>query len=320
MSLFRPVNSSESNLYTIRLSIGSGSSKGVFNTTTTALPTDTILASNDSSNPITINHLSSPSYNNLPKGFYLKYIISGSNAYFQVVYGKVFTEHPNINIISHSAIGKFSGIPIIQKGDLTSSTNNLTFQFINSGGGSIYPSTDGINGLLGFDLVITGPVKIGITTGNSNKGWALSDSTQVDPSTAYTYLDVNLGSGYSLDNSIIISKNLKFLNNKGEIKTYTSSGDTLDYNNTVWILNGAVNLTNVKPTIGMILMIISDDTNFSGSSYTSNPSITLGTSCTFNYDSLNVLTFTKKGDSVILYGTSNLNFIILNKSSSIILS
>ena len=74
MSLFRPINSSESNLYTIRASLGKDSSLGVFNTGSTAIPTTTILASNDSSNPVTVDHLSSPSSSNLPKGFYIKYI------------------------------------------------------------------------------------------------------------------------------------------------------------------------------------------------------------------------------------------------------
>ena len=59
-------------------------------------------------------------------------------------------------------------------------------------------------------------------------------------------MDVNLGSGYSLDDSVIISKKLKLLNNKG-VKTYTSNTSTLDYNNTVWIINGSVNLTNLVP-------------------------------------------------------------------------
>ena len=320
MALFRPVNSSESNLYTIRLSIGSGSTKGVFNTGTTVLPNGSIVASNDSSNAITVDHLSSPTYNNLPKGFYMKYVISGDNRYFQVVYGKEFTQQPNISIVPHSGLGEFSGIPTIQKGDLTSTTNNLTFQFIHPNGTIIVPSTNGTSGLLGFDLVITGPVKIGITTGNSNKGWALSDSTNVDPTTAYTYLDVNLGSGYSLDDSVIISKNLKFLNSQGDIKTYTASTGVLDYKNTVWVINGSVNLTNLTPVKGMVLMIISDDTNFSGSSYTSNPTVTLVTNGTFNYQNQTTLTFTKRGDSVILYGTSSLNFVILNQSSSITVS
>jgi hypothetical protein len=317
MSLFRPINSSESNLYTIRLSIGLGSTKGIFNTGTTALPTNSIIASNDSSNAITVDHLSSPSYNNLPKGFYLKYVISGSNLYFQVVYGKEFTQQPNINIIPHCGINNFCGIPSIQKGDLTSTTNNLTFQFTNTSGITLAPSSDGTAGLLGFDLVITGPVKIGITTGNSNRGWALSDSNTVDPSTAYTYLDVNLGSGYSLSDSVIISKNLKLLDNKGDIKTYTSSTGILDYNNTVWVINGSISLTNLTPIKGMVLMIISDDTNFSGSSYTSNPTVILGTNCTFNFQNENTLTFTQRGDSVLLYGTSSLNFVILNKTSTI---
>ena len=320
MSLFRPVNSSESNLFTIRLSIGSGSTKGVFNTGTTSLPTDSIIASNDSDNPITVDHLASPTYNNLPKGFYIKYVISGSNVYYQIVYGKTFTQQPNVSIVCHSGLGQFSGIPTIQKGDLTSTTNNLTFQIIHPNGTIISPSSNGTTGLLGFDLVITGPVKIGITTGNSNKGWALSDSTTVDPTTLYTYLDVNLGSGYSLDNSVIVSKNLKLLNDKGNIQTYTTSTGTLDYNHTVWIINGSVNLTNLTPVKGMVLMIISDDTNFSGSSYTSNPTVTLATSCTFNFQNQNSLTFTQRGDSVILYGTSSLNFVIMNKSSTISIS
>ena len=119
-------------------------------------------------------------------------------------------------------------------------------------------------------------------------------------------MDVNLGSGYSLDDSVIISKNLKLLNNKGNIKTYTSKYSTLDYNNTTWIINGAVNLTNLTPVKGMVLMIISDDTNFSGSSYTSNPTVTLDTSATINFQTLNTLTFTQRGDSIILYGTSQI--------------
>ena len=60
MALFRPVNSSESNLYTIRVSIGIDSPIGVFNTGTTSLPSESIIASNESSNSITVNHLSSP--------------------------------------------------------------------------------------------------------------------------------------------------------------------------------------------------------------------------------------------------------------------
>ncbi len=70
----------------------------------------------------------------------------------------------------------------------------------------------------------------------------------------------------------------------------------------------------------MVLMIISDDTNFSGSSYTSNTTVTLGTNCTFNYQNLNTLTFNQKGDNIILYGTSSLNFVIINSSSSITIS
>ena len=133
-------------------------------------------------------------------------------------------------------------------------------------------------------------------------------------------MDVNLGSGYSLDNSVIISKNLKLLDPSGNIKTYTSTTSTLDYNNTTWIIDGAVNLTTLTPVKGMVLMIISSDTNFSGSSYTSNPTVTLDTSKTINFQTLNTITFTQRGDSIILYGTSANNFVILNKTSTITIS
>ena len=46
MSLFRPINSSESNLFTIRLSVGKGSTTGVFSTTSNPIDDKVIVSNN----------------------------------------------------------------------------------------------------------------------------------------------------------------------------------------------------------------------------------------------------------------------------------
>ena len=69
MSLFRPMNSAESNLFTIRTSFGKGSSLDNFNN----LDDNYILASNNSNIAVTQDYLSSPANNNLPSNFVLEY-------------------------------------------------------------------------------------------------------------------------------------------------------------------------------------------------------------------------------------------------------
>ena len=64
--MFRPTNSSESNLFTIRVALGYGSTLGVFNTGTNVIANNAILASNSSGNATTVDHLASPTSNNLP--------------------------------------------------------------------------------------------------------------------------------------------------------------------------------------------------------------------------------------------------------------
>ena len=114
MSLFRPVNSSESNLYTIRVSLGYGSNKGEFDTTTNPIVNDDILCSNNNNNTVTVDHLASPTYNNLPKDFYIKYLEDSSYvSSFFVNYGKQFVAHPSINITAHSS--EYVGNPVIIK-------------------------------------------------------------------------------------------------------------------------------------------------------------------------------------------------------------
>ena len=297
--MFRPTNSSESNLFTIRCTLGFGSPLGAFNT----LANGAVIASNSVASPVTANYLASPTANNLPSNFTIVYNTTDDG--FTITYGKEFTTQPCINVVPISAVSTtFVAIPYIQKTNLTSCKllfNNTTTK--------LTPSANGTSGLLGFDLVITGPVKIGATSGNSNKGWALSDSTNSDPTSVYSYMDVNLGSGFTATNSVVISKNLKLLGSNNTITNYAASTATLDYTQTVWTVQTGVNLTTLTPQLGMILIITAQ-------TVTANPTVTMNAGCFLNY-TLNTLTFTAVGDTVILYGTSTTNFVVVSSTPTV---
>lgn len=297
MALFRPLNSAESNLYTIRVSVDN------FNT----LVDSTYIVSNNSTYSSTNTYLTSPTYNLLPKDFYIQYVSSNQ---FLINYGKTFTQLPNIHITPI-----FSSSPVLYRIVKTSTTT--TVYFIDYLGAAVSPSTDGTSGFLGFDLTITGPVKIGITTGNSNKGWATNDDSNV-----YSFMDISLGSGYTVNDSIVMSKNLKLLDGDGNIKQYTTTTSTLDYTHTTWLIDGGIALTTLTPVKGMLLIISSTDTDFDDGTnvYNTNPTITTNTGVVINYGTLNTIEFSQRGDSIILYGTSSTNFVVINKSSTITLS
>ena len=298
MSLFRPMNSAESNLFTIRTSFGKGSSLDNFNN----LDDNYVLASNNSNIAVTRDYLSSPANNNLPSNFVLEY--DNTTKTFKVTYGINFTQHPSITISPHLSIGSFA-IHTIKKNALTESSNNLEINFLDISGDVISPSLDGLVGLLGFDLVITGPIKIGITTGNSNKGWAITDNNGI-----YSFMDMNLGGGNIQQNSIIISKNLKLLSSNGNTKSFNSNTITTeDYGNTVWELNN-VDLTNITPQKGMFLIIYRNGL--------SNSSIRLSNNCFFNFNNnINTLTFESNFASVILYSPNITTFIIVNQQGTV---
>jgi hypothetical protein len=329
--MFRPVNSSESNLFTIRVSIGYGSPLGVFgyggisplgNGTT-----DDIIASNSSSNPVTQNFLASPASSNLPSGFYIQYLKPGGTgtSAFRVTYGKEFTSQPFINIIPQGKISAPNNgtnnlivSPSINKSSLTYCDVYLPASVNYTTPGDAI-SQNGTNGILGFDLIITGPVKMGVNSGNSNKGWAVNDTTIADPTCVYSSLDVNLGSTFGPtvpNSSVIISKNLKLLGSDNNILAYTASTSTLDYTQTIWKIYDGVNLTTLTPQKGMILIIYAYS---STATFTTSPTITLASGKIFNYtaSNLNKLTFGTPGDSVTLYGDGLSRFIILNKSATV---
>jgi hypothetical protein len=319
MNVFRPMNSDESNLFKIRLSIGFGSPLGVFDTNTNTLNNNDIIASNNSSNIVTKNHLSAPTNNLLPQNFYIKYIIDGSVNKFEVFYNDIFTQQPSVQILPHTNAGNIITSNIVKK-DLSGNDSNLEIYFsqiASSISNSIAVSTNGTSGLLGFDLEITGPIKLGITTGNSNKGWALSSSNSL-----YSYFDTSIGTSLSTTDSFVLGKNLCLLSKDGTIKKYTTSTSSLDYSTSVWLINDSVSLTTVTPKLGMTLIIISTDNNFdtTTNSYTSNPTVTLNSGCSLNYSTNNLITFTRQAESIILYGISSTQFIVLNKSENITLS
>ena len=308
--MFRPTNSSESNLFTIRVALGFGSTLDVFNTGANAIANNAILASNSSGNPTTVDHLASPTSNNLPSGFYIQYSTTGPA--FRVYYGKSFTSQPCINVVPTSNNSStFLAIPYIVKSSLLFCDilfNNTTT--------SVPPSANGTTGLLGFDLVITGAIKIGATTGNSNKGWALSDSTNADPTSVYSYMDVNLGSGFTATDSVVVSKNLKLIGSDNTIKTYSTSTSSLDYTQTVWIINTAVNLTTLTPQKGMVLIITA------GSPIGTSPTVVLAASKSFGYavSGNTTLTFSTAGATVTLYGIDTTRFVIVSQTSGVTLS
>lgn len=314
MSLFRPVNSSESNLYTIRVSIGKGSLKGVFDTNDNTI-NDKVIVSNNVDNAVEVDHLSSPAMNNLPKGFFIKY--DGVNKIFKITYGKKFTNHPIVNVMPHFSLNSF--VTCTCEKNSLDGDDNLSLFFVNTNGVIVEPSTNGTTGFLGFDLEITGPTVIGITTGNSNKGWALSDSSSSDPTSVYSYLDVNLGSGFSINNSIVISKQLKLLNKDNNVTSFTSTQVLVksNYTSSIWSLADNIVLNDLTPSTGLLLIIFRTGTGTS-------PVINLKTGCMINGNTtLTKLTFTSNsttGSNIILFGTSSLNFITLANNNVTITS
>jgi len=182
MSIFRPLNSSESNLFTIRVSLGTLSSN---------LTGDEIFIDNDSTLSNT-TYLLSPSIKCLPTNFKIEW--NDINKRFNIEYGKTFTSRPTISLSFHyNDILKSTNVQFyIEHHNLTVGSTNAYLYIINSTtSDALVPGTT--SGLIGFDIIITGPVRLGVTTGNSNKGWAVSAGN--DATDVYTYMNVGIGTG-----------------------------------------------------------------------------------------------------------------------------
>ena len=129
--MFRPTNSSESNIFTIRASIGYGSTSGVFNSTGLGNGTYTIASSTGTfvaPGTVYLSYLSSPAYTNLPSGFYINYNLiigtpSNSDNLFTITYGKAFTSQPSITVTPNYGISTLAGVmPVVNRNSLTSAT------------------------------------------------------------------------------------------------------------------------------------------------------------------------------------------------------
>ena len=193
MSIFRPLNSDESNLFTIRCVI-----------TFSSTPSEMIAGG--SKITVATSLLTAPTSNNLPDYFGIFF----SGDIFYATYGKEFTSTPCVSIMPRmSAIGDLSDntsegdnpIPLtfwnnIQKYEDSAypdaSNYNFAFGFKEATTGNLI-STSASTKINGFDLIITGPVKLGVTTGNSNKGWSVGSGN--DATTAYSYMDIGIGKG-----------------------------------------------------------------------------------------------------------------------------
>jgi hypothetical protein len=175
MSIFRPLNSGESNLFTIRCVIGKGSKNGVFDSLTSG---HTIAgAFNETTD---VDYLSTPASRNLPENFKIEYVETNN---FKITYGKDYTSYPSVNIAPHAS--NFINYTI---NHIDKTSSNI--YFYDETGTSVSPSS---GGLLGFDVNIVGPVKLGVTTGNSNKGWSVEAGN--DPNTVYTYMNMGVQTG-----------------------------------------------------------------------------------------------------------------------------
>ena len=170
MSVFRPVNTGESNLYTIRLNL-----PALFDDNT---------SNNGTEFSVNSTTYTDPTINNLPSNFSITYDTTGL---FTITFGKIFTSIPSISIqiIGTTFIGCTINIVSI-------STTICTFNVIDTTTAAISGIPTGSN-LPELSIIITGPVKLGVTTGNSNKGWGVAAGN--DPTNIYTYMNVGIGTG-----------------------------------------------------------------------------------------------------------------------------
>ena len=178
MSVFRPLNSEESNLFTIRLVIDSHTS-GYVNTTALV----------DEENDVS-DKLFTPTVNNLPSNFRVRY---NPGIYYEIKFGKIFTSYPNIHVTCLTDTYSADDTDAIYTPSIMYNSLLYTSDVINA-----YLTFRNSSGVLqkaqkGFILTITGPVKLGVTTGNSNKGWGIGSGS--DPSKVYSYMDVGIGTG-----------------------------------------------------------------------------------------------------------------------------
>ena len=215
MSIFRPINSDESNLSIIRCVVSFSSTF-----------TDTNIIAGGNNIGKSPDLLLTPTSNNLPENFAIYY----TAGVFHVNYGKTFTSCPSVSIIprldgksslSSNSSSENSVLPsifwnnLLDLGTTIDSGNyNFAFSFKGQDGSLIYPSNSTI--VNGFDLIIIGAVKLGVTTGNSNKGWSIGAGN--DANSTYSFMNVGIGTG-NPSSALHVQGRLDSFLNKSNIPT-----------------------------------------------------------------------------------------------------
>jgi len=206
MSVFRPINSDESNLFTIRATMlgavpGTDAGTAIF-----GADNDTIaFASNVTK--VNKDFLHAPTSNNLPAGF--KVVLTDADrGIMTVTFGKEFTSQPTVLVQVHNQLASTAATDanMVSCAVKHTSSTTATLHFFTSATGTVLDlSTATSNELVGFDLMVVGPVKIGLTTGNSNKGWQVEGGSS--PADVYTYMNVGIGQGNPSGSFEVVDEN-----------------------------------------------------------------------------------------------------------------
>lgn len=215
MSIFRPINSDESNLSIIRCVVSFSSAF-----------TDTDIIAGGNNIGKSPDLLLTPTSNNLPDNFAIYY----TSGVFHINYGKTFTSCPSVSLIprlnsksslSSNSSSENSVLPSIFWNNLldlgttiNASNYNFAFSFKGYEGSLITPSNSSI--VNGFDLIIIGAVKLGVTTGNSNKGWSIGAGN--DANSTYSFMNVGIGTG-NPSSALHVQGRLDSFLNKSNIPT-----------------------------------------------------------------------------------------------------
>ena len=215
MSIFRPINSDESNLSIIRCVV-----------TFILEFTDANIIAGGNNIQKSVDLLLSPTSNNLPDNFAIYY----TSGVFHVNYGKTFTSCPSVSIIprlnSKTSLTSNNSVEntvlpsifwnnLLDLGTTINASNyNFGFSFKGHDGSLITPSNSSI--VNGFDLLIIGAVKLGVTTGNSNKGWSIGAGN--DANSTYSFMNVGIGTG-NPSSALHVQGRLDSFLNKSNIPT-----------------------------------------------------------------------------------------------------
>ena len=223
MSIFRPVNSDESNLFHIRCLVSFIETSYQFGTSISNVNIAGGTFTQESSLATFTNLMRTPTTNNLPTHFAI--YVDNTNKCFFLNYGKEFVKSPTVHITplvhnidtSSNTVDRTTTGIVIPQIDINSNTHyeksstdtyktlnstaiaagayNVKFEFFNmiiaSGSSSIALADH--SKMYGFCVDIFGPVKMGITTGNSNRGWGVG--TGINPGNVYSYMNIGIGTG-----------------------------------------------------------------------------------------------------------------------------